>query len=266
MNAICNYDFTISCEHTTRETLEKIIRNNCKKWGYQREKGNKTGYEHYQGRVSLKIKTRLAGVIKTFSELKGHWSITSNENKDNMFYVFKEETRIEGPWTDKDEIIYIPRQIKEIESLYPWQQHIYDHTDDWDTRSINCVIDNEGCIGKSIIVTKLAVEKKARKIPPLNDIKDIMRIVMDVETSRCYLIDMPRAMNKDRLYQFYAGIETLKDGYAYDDRYHFKDKHFDCPNIWIFSNKKPDIEMLSKDRWIFWKVIGNKLAKIKMAN
>ena len=35
-----------------------------------------------------------------------HWSQTSNENKDNDFYACKDETRLAGPWTDKDYYMY----------------------------------------------------------------------------------------------------------------------------------------------------------------
>jgi len=79
------------------------------------------------------------------------------------------------------------------------------------------------------------------------------------------MFDMPRAMNKDRLYQFYAAIETIKDGYAYDDRYHFTEKVFDCPNIWIFTNRMPDTTLLSTDRWKFWEISEkNELVEIDL--
>jgi hypothetical protein len=70
---------------------------------------------------------------------------------------------------------------------------------------------------------------------------------------------MPRAIKKDRLYGFYSAIETIKDGYAYDDRYKFKEKVFDCPNIWIFSNILPNSKLLSSDRWRIWEVDNNKV-------
>jgi hypothetical protein len=66
-------------------------------------------------------------------------------------------------------------------------------------------------------------------------------------------------MNKDKLFGFYTGIECVKDGYAYDDRYRFIEKVFDCPNIWIFSNQLPDETLLSNDRWRIWEVVENNL-------
>ena len=124
----------------------------------------------------------------------------------------KDDTRIDGPWKDDDEEIYIPRQIREIEKLYPWQQHIVDNYDIWDTRSINIVIDKRGNNGKSILVSYMRAHKLAFAIPYCNDFRDILRMVMDVPTKRCYLIDMPRAIKKEKLFQMYSAIETIKNG------------------------------------------------------
>jgi hypothetical protein len=46
------------------------------------------------------------------------------EHKKEAFYQMKEATRIEGPWTDEDKEIYIPRQFRIIK-FYPWQQAVY---------------------------------------------------------------------------------------------------------------------------------------------
>lgn len=250
MNALTTWDFTVSCEHITQQELKQQLIETCKKWTFQTEKGE-SGYEHFQGRVSLKTKSRTPS--KLFNCNKIHWSPTSNENRDNDFYACKLETRIDGPWTDKDKELYIPRQIRGI-TLRPWQQHIVDHATEWDTRHINIILDESGNHGKSILKTYVGVHGIGRSLPFTNDYKDMMRMVMDTETKPLYLIDIPRALRKDQLFQFFSGIETLKDGYAYDDRYNFKEKYFDCPNIWVFMNTRPDTNYLSRDRWVFWTI------------
>ncbi len=88
----------------------------------------------------------------------------------------------------------------------------------------------------------------------MNDAKDILRMVCDTKTAKLYVFDMPRAMKKEKLNGFYSAIESIKDGYAYDDRYSFKEKVFDCPAIWIFSNMPPINEYLSVDRWKVWTI------------
>ena len=86
-----------------------------------------------------------------------------------------------------------------------------------------------------------------------------MNMVMDRPISQCYFIDMPRSLPKTKLNQFYSGIEELKNGHAWDARYHFKEKYFDSPNVWIFANEIPDKNLLSRDRWLIWEIRDNLL-------
>lgn len=255
-NAVTGWDFTLPADELSVKELQDLLNNYCKKWVFQKERGEKTGYEHYQGRIKLKVKNRKP------SNLMGnkfHFSVTSNENCDNDFYVTKEDTRIDGPYCDSDEVIYIPRQIREVEKLWAWQESVIEKSQIWDTRTINIVIDMAGNNGKTTLKGYMRAHKLGRPIPFCNDFKDIMRMVMDMPTAQTYLIDMPRAVKKDKLFQLFAGIESIKDGYAYDDRYTFKEKYFDCPNIWVFMNYKPDMSMLSTDRWTFWEIVDKKL-------
>jgi len=259
------YDFVFSKKtFDTEDQLITLLKGFSKKFVFQLEKGEKNGYLHYQGRLSLVKKCRPSTVLNLFEDgSKPNWirpTIKKEADKyrhnGDAFYQMKEQTRVLGttPWSDKDEVIYIPRQIREIKQLRPFQQQIIDDAVNWDTRTINMVYCPEGNKGKSLLVGYCRAYKIGRALPPVNDYKDMMRMVCDMPTARMYLIDMPRSINKDRLYQFYAGVESLKDGFAYDDRYHYKEKVFDCPNIWIFSNRLPDQKLLSKDRWKIWKI------------
>lgn len=252
-NAVCVFDFTISKSKGSVETITECCKRDCKKWMFQQECGE-GGYEHFQGRVSLKVKSR-TGPKWGLGE---HWSVTSSENHTNEFYVCKQDTRVAGPWSDRD--TYIPRQVRDL-ILLPWQQSIIDDKNNWNTRNINCVICKEGNIGKSTLVTYAGAHKLARRIPMLESYKDFMRMVMDCPKSNLYLVDFPRSMNKTNCAGFWSAIETVKDGYAYDDRYGFREEYFDCPNIWVFMNTEPDLALLSRDRWVTWEVTQDTLKR-----
>lgn len=248
------YDFTLSREFCDSETtLISALKGWVKKYAFQLEKGD-SGYVHYQGRISLIKKRRSGELISLWRDLtilkKLHISPSSNNSlKGNCFYVMKEDTRIDGPWKDTDEVIYVPRQIRECPNLRPFQQAVVDDAKTWDTRTINIVYCKNGNNGKSILVGYLRAHRIGRALPPVNDYKDLLRIVMNLPTSRLYVIDMPRGLKKDKLGGFYSAIETIKDGYAYDDRYRFQEKVFDSPNIWVFTNFLPEMSLLSRDRW-----------------
>ncbi|UYD39111.1 MAG: replication associated protein [Wigfec virus K19_658] len=255
-NPVFVWDFTIKESIITKDDLIDILYSKCKKFVFQVEKGEENEYLHYQGRLSLKEKTRRPTLLGLPKE--GHYSPTTNENKDNNFYVMKETTRVNGPWSNEDEKpLYIPRQIRDITTLYAWQQTVIDSTQQWDTRTINVILDTQGNNGKSTLKAWVGAKSLGRSLPYFNDYKDFMRIVMDTPKKQLYILDIPRAIRKDKLFGFFAGIESLKDGYAYDDRYHFREQYFDCPQVWVFMNIVPDLSMLSKDRWKLWVINEN---------
>ena len=260
-SALCVYDLTISQKQASKLEIMETFKKHCKKWCFQLEKGEKTGYMHYQCRISLKTKKRMNQVIMMFQHLKANVSITSKANRDNNFYVLKEDTKVEGAWTESKNDLpeYIPRQIREIKKLYPFQKQIIRMSEEWDTRTIHIVIDIEGNKGKTTISQYLHVYKKANIIPFCNDYKDLMRMVLCMPKLGCYMIDLPRAINKERLYQLFSAIETIKGGYAYDDRYSFKSAVFDCPQIFVFTNIRPDTKLMTKDRWKFWNIQNKRL-------
>lgn len=247
------YDFSLPADTCTVHELKTRLGAIAKKWAFQVEKGDKTGYLHYQGRCSLKVKARPPQCKSQMGFESVHLSITSNANKTNEFYVLKEDTRVNGPYTDRDP--YVPRHIRDI-TLKAWQQTIVDSAKIFDDRRINILIDEFGNIGKSVVRTYIGVHKIGRPIPPFNDYKDINRCVMDCVKMPLYIIDIPKAIKKSYLSQLYAGIESVKDGYVFDDRYNFRDEYFDPPQIWVFTNTRPDESWLTQDRWKFW-VVGN---------
>lgn len=262
MNQVYSYDFRYSaiCPKTGKSLSSSdiglILKGVAKKYTFQLEEGD-SGYKHYQGRLSLFKKRRKYEALKNFGDFAPQYfepTVNIEYTTGEAFYQLKVDTRIDGPWSDSDKPVYIPRQIREITALYPFQQKIVDSLGAWNTRSINYVFDPDGNNGKSILIGWIRAYGLGRVLPPMNDCKDMMRMICDMPTACSYIVDMPRCMNKDKLFGFYAAIEMLKDGYAYDDRYSFKDKVFDSPNVWIFGNQRPDTNLLSADRWKVWRI------------
>ncbi len=266
--ACCCYDFrwNADVEHTI---IIERLKGIAKRFVFQLERGD-SGYMHFQGRMSLIKKRRKHELLRLFESAPQYCepTVTKEYTKGDAFYCQKVDTRVEGPWLDTDEEIIITRQVKEMEGLRPFQQTIIDDVGVWNKRTINIVYCVDGNVGKSSLVAYMRSHRIARALPPVNDFKDLLRMVCDLPTSNMYLFDMPRAMNKDKMYQFFSAVETIKDGYAYDDRYRFKEKVFDCPNIWIFTNVLPDFKrMLSMDRWRVWGVSSSyELEKLKYNN
>lgn len=275
------WDWTAPCE-IDHENLEEIaIHTQYMKeelddiadlWCYQLEEGEETGYLHFQGRMQLKKRMRRTALSKIFGK-KFHWDKTSgncSRSKKPFAYVQKEDTRVLGPWksaklnkkeVSEDPNAAIPRedwpfQVADIEKYYPWQQRIMDSAkpENRDKRTINILIDTEGAKGKSSLKTIMTLMALAEPLPYMNNYKDIMRMIMCAPRRPCYIVDLPRALRKNEMYNFISGIESVKDGYCCDDRYTWKRAIIASPCIWIFSNVVPDIKMLSRDRWKIWEI------------
>jgi len=94
----------------------------------------------------------------------------------------------------------------------------------------------------------------AEEIPPFRLMDDIFQWVAGRPIKPVYIVDMPRGMKKDRLGDFYSGIEVIKNGVAYDKRYHAKKIRFNRPRVFVFTNELPNLDLMSKDRWVIWMV------------
>ena len=256
-----SYDNTLSCQKVESATeVIGYLKTWCSKWVFQKEEGD-SGYQHWQIRCRL-IKKRTPGQVINIvaPQFPGNWTVTStNVHRKNDFnYVMKADTRIEGPWSDVDyvEPPVMTRQLKAFMSqdMYPWQQKVSELVREVDDRSIKIVHDTVGNTGKSILSEFLEYKGWAWEMPPFRQMEDIMQCAMCIPGQPGYLVDMPRGMKKDKLGEFYAGLECLKNGLMYDKRYAFKKRRIDRPQIIVFTNALPEFSLMSRDRWQVYEI------------
>lgn len=273
---IRRYDFTF---HTNEEywkddkvKLDRFCTNRCAHWVYQLERAPTTDRLHFQGRVSLKTKARLSTIthICHTLDITAHWSPTSNGTKD-FDYVMKEDTRVEGPWMDKEiefEQFQVPKVTKTVlklkdMGLRAWQQTIVDMSKIYDDRSIDIILDKKGCIGKSAILKYLDFEKLAYQVPTINNMKDLMQAVLSLMKRYgmrdAFVIDFPRGISHKTQNSLWCAIEDIKNGYVYDTRYKCEYIRFDEPRVFVFTNTLPPRYLMSQDRWKYWIVENDEL-------
>lgn len=251
-------------------------------WVFQLEKAPTTGSYHLQGRMRLKKKSRLTAIVKLFKTtlLSGtHYSKTSATNIKNDFYVTKLETRCDGPWFRHPERVSgdIKTSIDKLyqishindDTLYPWQKKMYQIMGVKDPRTIHCLIDLSGNSGKSVFTSYSAVLKTGCiAVPPLDSYKDICQFLCSfieqrgIDCAERLIIDFPRSLRQDSLYQFMSGIEQIKNGCVYDTRYKARQVVFPSPQILLFMNTIPEPTYVSLDRWSFWTIIDKDLVPI----
>lgn len=245
--------------------VKDFFKQHCSRWVFQLEKGEETGYLHFQCRVSFNTKRRIETMTNWLPKLKPGWHFSPTSNptyyKGNMFYVMKDETRIDGPWDNiEDERLQkIPLKYRDpCPKWRPFQKTIKDLIEQPpDDRSVNYCYQADGFIGKSFFVTWHCCRELAHQVPEMDSSKDIARMVMCMPPSRCYFFDLPKSVTKGNMMAMYKAIEKIKDGYCYDERNKFKCRYFDSPHVWVFSNSPPDLSAMSKDRWKLWQIDNN---------
>lgn len=235
-----------------------------KNWSFQLERGEETGKLHFQGIISLKTKRTKAECLSVMNDLPEYFEPVANKNLaagSEAFYVTKVDTRVEGPWTDKDEIQFIPYHLvgKEL-NLYPWQQQIWDSAGQRESRTINVIVERRGCVGKSTICGLIRTHNRGLQLPPMNDPDKLMQVALcimkdrQIRDPKLVIIDIPRAVKQDTLAGLFAACEQIKDGWCYDWRHHWNEWSFHPPQVWVFTNTMPHAVNLSHDRWRLWAV------------
>jgi hypothetical protein len=136
----------------------------------------------------------------------------------------------------------------------PYQASLLQMATQFDMRKIDLIYDPVGYIGKSIFVEHLEFLGIAEEVPPFRMMDDIFQWVASRPIKPTYIVDMPRGLKKDKLGDFFSGIEVIKNGVAYDKRYKAHKIRFDRPRIFLFTNTLPNLRLMSKDRWSIWKV------------
>lgn len=263
------WDFTLSVTGRSPQMIIEKLQQLAKKWAFQKEAGDQKGHLHYQVRILLRKKT-------VWSKLKEHLtalsledayltasSTESTKGQGVFSYVMKIDTRVEGPWTDKDNQppAFIGWQYEGCEqTLRPWQKFIWDNVDSRDRRVVNCVVDEAGNRGKSMLSNLMRLHGKAVMIPPVNDFQLLVATTCDIlmatenRDPKAIFIDLPRATPKKHLSAMYSAIEQIKSGHVFDMRYHYKSWDFHAAQVWVYTNKYPDTDLLSAGRWKVWNI------------
>lgn len=259
---LCRWAFTTWTNTDVEEEINeqktyliKTFKTLCNRYCFQLEKSTEEGRLHWQGRISFKNGKRKTEALKIFGDyIKATTLRIEHDEEKSEFYCLKEETRVSGPYTNKDVDRKVPWDLEDITELRPWQFQAKALMDKRDKRHIDVLYCEHGNTGKSTFTKWLEWNEMAVRLPFCNDFKDIMRMAYDVGEQKVYLIDIPRAITKERLFQMWGAIEELKSGFCYDDRYEFKKRIFGNPNIWVFTNTMPDKSMLSNDRFRVWRI------------
>lgn len=223
----------------TNEDISSInvcFSNKCKFAIVGKEIGAQ-GTPHLQGYCEFKTKCRPKNLLSN----RIHWEKAKGNREANIEYCSKD-----------NDIIYslgMPKPIKIINELYPWQKDIERLTlEEPDDRTIHWYWDENGNIGKSAFIKYMIVKHKVLFCCG-GKYSDIMNLVFNqnMDECNCVIFDIPRA---NRGCISYSALESIKNGMVCNTKYETGVKVFNSPHVIVFANFPPDDEsQLSSDRW-----------------
>lgn len=253
------WDGTLQDSGVSLVELSGALRSIAKHWVMQLEKAPTTGTHHYQLRVSLIKKTRLGPLVALCrgGPLAGcHWSRTSTASSRNFDYVMKLQTRVAGPWSDKDaDTPEFDPWIYTAE-FCGWQERLRQRiTSPPSRRQVTVIVNKNGHAGKNTFIKMCVAKGLAQEIPGvMTSAEDLLQFAHSVPSAKCYILNLPRGLNRSKLQAFWTGVESLKDGVLYDKRHKGRIRYIRTPHVVVMSNWMPELGMLSGDRWDVWHV------------
>jgi hypothetical protein len=214
----------------------------CKRYIIAKEVGD-SGTPHLQGYIEFHKKCRPKNL---FSE-RIHWEKSKGTPLDNASYCSKEGNVI---------LSYgMPRPVVKVtyDMLRPWQKVIADKYKEFEDplfgREIHWYFESEGNVGKSVLCKYFIDCCDALVISGnQNDIKHGIASWIDKrgEGPPIVVLNIPRSSEG---YISYPALEQIKDGFFFSGKYESNSVRFNSPHLICFANHKPDLSMLSADRW-----------------
>lgn len=253
------------------DTVTKALDSLAKHYIFQCERTPTTNRLHMQGYLNLKKKITqgpLGGLLgSTLPGISVRPASTEGTNALQT-YTMKTDTRVLGPWMDKTtksknltESDMSNWMIPGIDPRYPllkYQQMLIEHMEKEheDRRTIYWLYDAEGNTGKSGIKDNLVARKKTIPLGWM-PVVDFRHQVAENKGLPVYIIDLTRQKPKGYSVQdLYAALEDIKGGCFMSTKYKGGMVYMRSPNVWVFSNNLPEMNRLSRDRWIILETYG----------
>lgn len=244
------------------EVCKKVSTLTSKHWIFQLEDTEKN--LHFQGYWNLHKKVRAKTLAINLNKyMPGiECQPSSNAGKEALQnYVMKEESRKDGPWSDK------PFQHKQtgwdiITKLHPWQLQIENEIKHKckNTRTINWLFDPLGGTGKTSLIKMLYKTYDIGWLYYANT-RDLLNYVFKTSNKNCYIFNLTKAKPRDIGGEdLYSALESIKDGMIFNGKYETGTKCMDPPHIWVFANEKPNYSAMTNNRFKVWTIENNQLS------
>lgn len=260
------YDFRITRKSQLpfHEDVIAVMNSKAKRFCFQYEQGDDTLLFHIQGRCSFKTeKTKAAAslIMKGLAGKQGSYFVEPTVKavalaKDE-YYVMKDDTRIDGPWTDRNVKRRYQQKRFRNSTMKPWQQKLWDHVKDLEDDRHIIFVKDEGNAGKSWLRGWMFTHsKKVINVPTNIDQEDQVGCFITNFTSDgdeiIITMDVPRGTSPKRWFALCRTMKTIKQGFLFNWKNNATERVIEPPIIICFCNDYPPVGALTEDVIIKW--------------
>jgi len=243
-NGCIHWSCRLSLKDGSKSSIDSWIREHCSSAVYQAEKGEETGYLHWQ--INLRLKKKQRG-----EWLKRHFHANlfvepSRNIEAAANYCMKKETCIEGPYIYPEPVDVILDPMDDHE-FKPWQTDVINIIKQKlgaENRKINWYWSHKGEMGKSNLVKHLALKHGAYCMG--GKASDVFFALQ--KQPKILVCDVART--KEKHFHPWEWIEGCLNGAVFSPKYESGMKLFNPPHIFVFCNFEPEkLDVVSLDRW-----------------
>lgn len=242
-------DLEIFCADARLENSSKILIGGL-------EVCPETGKPHRHGVLSLQVKKRPVGL---FTDKTVHWEKQKGTTNEALRYCVKDG---EPSYVCDFVLPRDPKPVKVLEDsqLNAWELKINEIIAcEPDDREIFWFYSKLGDMGKTTFC-KYLYKKHEGNIVVIGgksaDSKNCVASFMAQNDNRApsiVLLPIPKSLDSDFL--SYEGMESIKDMFFYSGKYEGAMVCDNPPHLFVFSNKPPDRDKCSADRWEVYEIL-----------
>ena len=250
------YVFTLNnYEEDNISQISQYLGKYSKEYIFGKEVGEKTETPHLQGYIEFPNDKKFIEIKNQCEALgRAHFIKAKGTAKQNYDYCSKE-----GDFYTN---IEIPRPLKIISDLFPWQNTLAEMLkNEPDDRSVIWIYDDLGNNGKSCFL-KWCVMNLNCIFTTGGKGSDILNLCMNNKDkllkNNC-LVMWSCARETDYDHIRYGIIETIKDGIICNTKYEAHSFICNSPHVLILANEMPNMQKLTKDRWKIFTIENKEL-------
>lgn len=229
---------------------------------FQLERGTENKRLHYQGYIHFPkgSKMRPSQVGSAAEPLFHGFHVRPASTAGivaSKTYSMKSDTRVLGPWSDKDHRALSHDELEELGlniKLRPFQEQICSalETKSVDDRSVNVLYDQDGSMGKSKIARWLHAHGLAVHLAGHHKTGDLLTAAFE-HPAKAYIFDLFRTKAADvHSHDLWAAIEGIRMGSFLAPKWHSTPVCRPNSHVWVFANVLPPLKCLSYNRWHVW--------------